>query len=348
MDVSGESVLWEVVERHLSEAEFLCARVLRAFESSDETLATLAAGAEQRLLVQVDGLAVGGEPVQARLLRPALDDCNAPEPRVVVACLALLSQGQRESVLAALRSALTPVPAAAETALALHAGGYETDAWIVAKLTTARDPELMGAMLRLAARRGIMVPQLDAFLCSATPAVVAGAAQAALYAPARSHTGMLEDLTRHTDAGVRAAALLGALADGSALARATCTAWAERTPQPHSQAMLWLALLDGTAAQAVLLAHLERASHRAPALFALGYSGRLTVIPQLLDAMASGDDACKRLAGEAFSVLTGLSLHVHGAQAPSDRGQQADDVAVPCAASPRRRAGGRAGQHSRQ
>src|SRR5688572_10913910 len=91
MQAAKIEVLWDVVEEHLDEAEFLWEMWEHSLVSPNYTLAEVASGPEARLLAHIDGLVVNGPEVATRLLIPTLDDAEAEPYRVRAAALALLT-----------------------------------------------------------------------------------------------------------------------------------------------------------------------------------------------------------------------------------------------------------------
>src|SRR5690554_6744083 len=83
-------LIWDIQEEHLDEAEFLLEMWTHCVDSPRFTLATLAAGPEERLLARVVGLLVGGERVVEGLLLPVLAEPDDDEFRTAAATLAIL------------------------------------------------------------------------------------------------------------------------------------------------------------------------------------------------------------------------------------------------------------------
>ena len=96
-------ILWDVVEEHLDEAEFLVEQWSAGARSARYNLPTLQKTIEQRLGAHLDALAVNGEAVAERLLWPALAaDAENPPARITAAVLALLVEpgvGARDRLL---------------------------------------------------------------------------------------------------------------------------------------------------------------------------------------------------------------------------------------------------------
>src|SRR5437870_2540108 len=82
-------ILWDVIEEHFDEAEFLFEKWERTLYSPGYTLAELGATIEPQLEAHLDGLLIGGREVAARLLEQELENDMAPT-RALVAALVLL------------------------------------------------------------------------------------------------------------------------------------------------------------------------------------------------------------------------------------------------------------------
>src|SRR5689334_5531802 len=89
-------ILWDVVQEHLDEAEFLYEQWSNAFHSPTYPRRELASTLERRLEAHLDGLVVGGRAVAEQLLIPELANTDAPA-RSTVAALALLA-GEHDSL----------------------------------------------------------------------------------------------------------------------------------------------------------------------------------------------------------------------------------------------------------
>jgi hypothetical protein len=83
-------ILWDVIEEHLDEAEFLFERWNRALFQPGIYLNELARHFEPRLLAHLDALVVGGSEVAQQILLPEFYAAKDPT-RTTVAALALLS-----------------------------------------------------------------------------------------------------------------------------------------------------------------------------------------------------------------------------------------------------------------
>ena len=300
--LAAEAILWDVADEHLDEAGYAFARWRAALASPSYRLDELARGPEERLFAHIDGLLVAGAPVAERLLRPEL---TAPEDptfeRSIVAALVMLASGAagQDLVWSALGSKDSIVASAAREAFVL-AGDARLDAWLPAQLAP-------GALLDIAARRGLALPDVTPILASArAPTDLAAAAIAARRCDPARHLPAVERLLDHADRGVREAALVTALTFGSAFAWQRCVAFAADARRPDRLAMLLVALVGDPRQHAVLVDHLARRSHRAAALAALAWCGQAAVVPSLLPFVADADPAIAALAAFAVATITGI------------------------------------------
>lgn len=93
MAIAEEEILWDVVEEHLDESEFLLELWTSSRRSSSYTLAELDRGPETRLSGHVDGLVVNGPLALERVAWPVIEDAKAEPMRRCAAALALLENG---------------------------------------------------------------------------------------------------------------------------------------------------------------------------------------------------------------------------------------------------------------
>ena len=83
-------ILWDVVEEHLDEAEFLTEVWETNLDSPAYLRSEFEAGPQERLMAHVDGLVVGGDEVRTELLEATLADEDTERWRAAAAALALL------------------------------------------------------------------------------------------------------------------------------------------------------------------------------------------------------------------------------------------------------------------
>lgn len=301
MDSEAPALMWDVLEEHLDEAEFLWGVWERSLVAPDYTLDEVAAGPEARLLAHVDGLVIGGPAVARKLLVPALEE---DEPgRVSAAALALL-EGPGDAGLAAvvelLREAPTQRPALTRALGCAQRG--ELRAQLRALLTDDDVAVVAAAAEALAGRDEPIGDALGVLLMSDEPAARALALRAIADEPnpARHLRALQAGLAdpEVVDAAIASGVRLGVPA-AWALARARAQAGDEASA-------LWLALGGAPADQALLFALLAAPETRAAAVWALGFVGTPAVVDACVEWL---DDAVMGpLVGEAFTALTGVEL----------------------------------------
>ena len=93
MTPTEDQLLWDVVEEHLDESEFLVELWASARRSASYRLDELERGPEARLFAHVDGLVVNGPLALERVAWPVAEDPKAEPSRLCAAALALLEAG---------------------------------------------------------------------------------------------------------------------------------------------------------------------------------------------------------------------------------------------------------------
>jgi uncharacterized protein (TIGR02270 family) len=317
-DPSESEVLWDVVEEHLDEAEFAFERWTHALESPQLTLFELAATHEARLLAQLDALLEAGPDAPERLLAPVFATDGAPPSRVTAAGLCLLSLQRRDLVEGALTNGGL-ASAGAERALVLGATP-DFDDWTVRALSERPDPAVRSPLLRIAAARGLRIPNLLVSLQSDNPEELAAAACAAVWSDAERHLPVLEYLIDYPDVDVANAALIASVTLGSHFWSQRCEVRLAASTDLAALPMLLLALLGDVRHHGSVIEQLARPSHREAALVALGFSGQAALVPVLLEHLRSDEPRVQKLAAEAIGLLTGLDpnddAHVLDEQEP--------------------------------
>jgi uncharacterized protein (TIGR02270 family) len=279
--------MWEMVDRHFEEAEFLAERWRDEFDAADITLTELALGTEQAptslaLVASLGVLALG-----------ELDDCRR--------LLALLDASEPDD------ERWTGIV----EALALsHRIGLE--AWLRERLHEEA-PARAGVATALARRQTSLGSELDLLLASNDPHVLAAAATLARHGDPKQLERTIA-LAHHEHAQVAMAAAETALIRGVAGAIETTRHWAfDATISPSgvrpsrelsSTARLWLGVLGQPADQQRLLALLDDPSNRRDALWALGFGGRVDTIEAVLPLLE--DPELGPLAGEVMMGIVGL------------------------------------------
>ena len=313
--------LWNIYEEHFDEAAFLWTQWERALASSNHTIDEVAAGPEARLLAHLDGLVLGGLPVQERLLLPALTGGDASQLWVAGWALLEAESGDQlerlwgalvEATAADRRRALgralelssrADIPARLAPQLGRH--GPEVDAVII-DVIAARDPHRLARL------------PLSDLGKSSSGELLAAVLRAAQRVPAFADRALIERGLLSDDLAARGAAVeLGALLSVPST-RAVCRqAIAERAPLLRL-AMLVLGLAADAPDYQRLIDWSASTDLALDALWALGFTGRVDCAEHLL---AQVDDPVRGpVAAESFGSITGScidgSYAVAGTPAP--------------------------------
>ncbi len=311
--VSGRNeVLWDVIDDHLDEAEFLTEQWLLAARSPRFNMALLQSSLESRLEAHLDALAVGGAAVADEVLWTSITEAPLGQEGRFAACgMALLADRAPASVDRAIQGLVTAskpkVRNGLQKALAMT-DRSDAEEPVRLALYAAGAPEAQAALLAvLAARRVDPGPILGAMLSESRPlAVRAAAVQAATSTADRNpFFSAVEALLASEDPDLRAAALRTGLIWNSLAAWRACSHLAE---QGNGPALLYLAMLDGPAALPMLLRLLDVVGRRQEALFALGFTGLRDAADACMPYLDDPDLPVARLAGEALAAISGLPL----------------------------------------
>jgi uncharacterized protein (TIGR02270 family) len=294
-----DDLVWDVVEQHFDEAEFLTQWLQDTFEDPDYDAKECAAGPEARLFAHIEGLVLAGEACAQEMLRPALDP-GAEPTRITAAALALL-----EHPMAAhgdlVFEAATPELARPIACALSWARRPDLDAWLQTRLGRA-EPPAWPALLHACATRGLDPgPRLAEAFRSSEAETFAAALAAARWAPTRDYVHILDTLAGG-ESDLAVPALLGGLAVASRGAWQT----AQRRAQRGDAAGLWaLAAFGDPRARDWLCERLPDEAMREHVVFALGFSGRAQDVDALMPWLA--DEAVAKLAGEAVANIVGIT-----------------------------------------
>ncbi len=307
--------MWEVVEEHLARAGSAWLHWARAMVAANHTVAEVAGVWEERLVANLEGLAVAGEETVERVLRPALgtDDID----RIAAASLALLaSPGGPKEMVAALQVAAPEARGAMARALGLARGaGLEEG---LGALLEGSEPAMQAAALDALAIRGRVPGSLRRFVASPDPEVKAAALRAARHA-GLAHRAAIEAAMQSAVPEVRDAALEAGISLGLRAPWLASRKLAEAR-SPGCGAALSILAMSGEAGD---LERIESAlavpELRGAALWALGFSGWPRAVELCLPYLGDGQHA--RVAGEAISAITGLAIEkqlVRAEEAPPE------------------------------
>ncbi|NVB38762.1 hypothetical protein G6O69_13055 [Pseudenhygromyxa sp. WMMC2535] len=301
--------MWEIVERHFAEAEFMAELWRGAFDQPDMTLAELAGTTEARLRAHLEAVRLPGPQVLDRLFWPAV--AGPYGSKALVGGLGILDLGNRTDW-AWLGTTLEDCQAGDERWLGIveafalsRRRGF--DRWLAGQLDENAGPRIAG-LARALARRGAELDEgLDPLLASEDPAVLEAAATLARTGgPAQ--LARVAALERHGDPRVVCAAVETGLVRGLAGSVDAARHWAFGTSDQgfRRQALLWMALVGGERDLTTLLALLDDPEARPDALWAAGFTGRSEAVVAALPWL--DDNAVGPLAGEAITSIVGLPM----------------------------------------
>ncbi|QSQ21991.1 TIGR02270 family protein [Pyxidicoccus parkwayensis] len=294
---------WAIPEQHLSEAAFLWGRLELMFRSPRHVLwRTLET--EQRMRAHLDGLVVGGAPVANHLLKPAL--LEEDPPLVSAAASALLVQDDQVGAVLGLLVEGTKLQHRAVQQALLRCERKDLAARLAALPATLPDTA-RAAVLEVQALRGLDAgATLAQWMASETPALAAAALRAARAAPSRVEPAKVLAALDSPSPAVREAAVELGLRLGLRATWRQCQQWAAKKVSGCRRALELLAVGGEEEDLEALLALTREPRLRHDAVWALGFSGRVSVAEAALGWMRDEDPRFVRLAAEAFSAITGL------------------------------------------
>lgn len=321
MDRLEDEILWDIVEEHLDEAEFLWASWERGLMAPHLTLAELTVGAEARLQAHIQGLAAAAPAVLERVLAPALHDYQ--RDRAAAAAWAwLVIEGDRAvgPLCEHLMRADPPECRGIARALGLFDGDIVGH---VAPLLRAESSAVQAAALTIfAAHRRSPGP------------VLAELAEEWFHGPETANTSpqrlacVAFGVPRALQAG-----LMGELGDAGfesglwtglrcGFMEARDAAW--RATQQRS-ATLVIGAIGGDRGLRALLAGLS--DHPEAALWGLGFTGRRAAADACGEWL--GHVKLGPLAAESLAAITGLDMDSEGMTVRPLRDEDEDDDDIP-------------------
>lgn len=314
-------LLWDIYEEHLSEAAFLWSQWERALVAPDYAFSEVAE-VEERLLAHLDGLALGGPPIAAKILKPAL---TSDEATVISSAAWVMaaecSEKEAAELIEVLLSGKPEQQAAIARALELSASQVTENA--LHPLLRASDAAAQTIGCDILAFRGALPREaLTPLLAHADAKVRRAAIRAARAFPDIEPKLICEALAA-PQTEIRNAALETGVIRGVRAAWDMCRkVVADRLPEAR-QAMVLLALGGTDKDLQLLLDMLQVRELRQDALWALGFSGRVQAADACCEVM--NDEQVAALAGEAFSAITGLRIENTFAGERQEDGPQASD-----------------------
>lgn len=307
--------MWDVVEEHLDEAEFLWGMWENSLVAPNYTLDEVASGPETRLLAHIDGLVANGPLVARRLLIPALED-DEPD-RVSAAATALLlsprESGGTDAIFEAMRELPEQRPPLVRALCCVDIPELLTQ---IRELLLDEDSGLVAVAAEvLAFHFQPLGETLGLLLASDTAAARVLALRAVANEPEPGRyvravqAGLSDTDTRIVDAAIETGARLR-------LATAWERARSRAQDADGGESMLLLALRGEVNDRASLMTALGNRKRRLAALWALGFLGTPEAVDASLDWLEDRDAG--PLAGEVFTAVTGIDLEEAGMSVPPD------------------------------
>ncbi|MCC7155136.1 MAG: TIGR02270 family protein [Bryobacterales bacterium] len=304
-------ILWDVVEEHFEEAEFLFEQWEGALRSPKYNLTELGATLEQRLEAHLDALLVGGPSVAERVLDPEL--ANADEPvRATVAALALLLNEEAESAGRVIDTALHtdgPLQVALARALAL-ASVEPLDRMLLERFRASRTEPERAVLLGILTSRGMDVGDLLRRCFESDDQRLVGAAlDSAGRFGRREIIAVAERHLRSDHPRLRASAIKASLALGSRVAWQLCRELAQDPNIDDPDLMLLIAILGPPADHQILYSRLENSASVERILWTLGFCGTAQAGNACLTRLESKDERVAKAAAEAMAWIGGFDFN---------------------------------------
>lgn len=304
-----ELILWDVVEEHLQQAEFLLGHWRASLTSHVQCLDDLSGGVEHRLRAHLAGLAVGGSTVAERLLYP--DSGETPGSQVTtIAALGMLETGSRDSWRELFDVLAFTQEEEQRRAIIRAIAMFEAptlDSVLLDAFERARSPRAKAALLEALAERCIDPGDaLEACFDMTYGPLRVAAVKAVGRAGRRELLPLIEEHMEDGESSLGDAALEAGLFLGSGRAWTSCLARASSGGRSGARALLGIAVLGGRGEHEVVHAALEDEQTRCDALWALGFTGTVDSVERCLPHLDDLDARCARLAAEAVAATTGL------------------------------------------
>jgi uncharacterized protein (TIGR02270 family) len=318
--VTMQDLLWNDVQRHLSEAQALWGRWESGLAAPDRTMRALASDCEERLIAHLEGLRLGGLKAIVELLLPALASDDPGRLAATAFVMSTIPPG-REPLVTAFFAARGPRLAALRRGVEL---GRMADfvAVLEGRFTAAPLPVRAAVLDIKRFWREDPGPHTFALLLSEDLDAQIAAARAVRHHRSELAFDRAIDVAMiATQPEVRNAALESGLYVGQAEAWSACLQTVRAGAPGHGPLLLLVALLGTVADHRLVIEALGDEETRRDALWALGFAGSRAAADACIDLLAQ--DLHPRLAAEALCAITGLDLPREKlALAPEDQENQ--------------------------
>jgi len=318
---------WDIYEEHLNEAAWLWGNWEEALDSAVYALGDVVVGPEERLLAHLDGLVLGGQPVAQKLLVPALsgDDLGGMAAAAWV-LLQAEDADHQDAVMGMLPSAPPPAQAAIGRALYL---APRADISRLIPLWFEGAPHLRAMVLDIFGTRepDWVREHIDPAMRSGQPPLVAAGLRAIRYLRERTLLDWVTVASQSDDIEVRLEAMRTGLSFAVKAAWDECRIFAGGSADLSRLSLGLLATSPDPSDRAFVRGKAQNADPGLHALWALGFAGDVDSADVLVQAMADDkNDKKARVAGEAFSAITGLAIAGEMAKPGVTQGPDAPEV----------------------
>ncbi|MBA3548089.1 MAG: TIGR02270 family protein [Nannocystis sp.] len=298
--------LWELVDDHLDEAEFLWERWEASMVAPNYSMREVEIGPEGRLMAHLNALLANGMQVADRLLLPTIADIDAEPTRVRAAALALLQTpgpAGFDAVFTELYSSPAQRPELARALECCELGPLYPR---LGSMLAAEDADLRYTAARVLAFHDEALDQVVPRMLTSDRSVdrMLGLRLIPRLVGTPRHTREVMTALGSDHPDVRDVALTAGVLLDLPQAWRCAQGLANACDPGAGQALLLLALRGDPADRAAILTAV--ASLRGPGLWALGFLGTVDAVDAAIPWLE--DEAHARLAGEVIAAITGLDL----------------------------------------
>jgi uncharacterized protein (TIGR02270 family) len=307
--ISPDLILWDVVQEHLEEAEFLLGQWEDALRSPKYSLIDLGATLEKRLEAHLDGLLLGGPEVAVRVLCPNLE--NADEPgKATVSALALLFDRQDETVirlLDLLEHAEGPLEGALAKAMVL-ANVPHLDRLLLDRLRSSRLGPQDAVLLEILTERRVEIGDvLYTCLRSDNPRILSAALHAIGSLGRRDMRTFAERYLSSDVPALRASALCAGVALGSRAAWFLCLELAGSASD--CEPSLLVAMLGRPVDHQILYKQLDDPVQLERTLWNIGFCGTVQAGDVCAAHLEGKDPRVAKVAAESMAWIGGFDFN---------------------------------------